>query len=299
MNEVITLIEHLLKTKSSIDRLESICKQLNIDNDRLFKLIRAERYQEYFQWLRPDTHRKHQGGKLALTLDVSYEHRHQLQTSSPLQLFCCTHYAQQCKNQACPFLHLCPYNIRPMHGKCTNKNCPYDHEVSSSAHNKKIISTRGLAFIPDAILLEIARASADPSRSVSPGKKEDVSLISLFHGSSFGRAQIMGRKGAVQRNLNVINYTIATMLSLMLVRNTTVRMRSTMPARPISDRKKSSIKCMTIFWTPFKRFSDNGTPFLVRRIHCHRKSRPLLERLIFSRRCAYLLIQLWLKMPAR
>jgi hypothetical protein len=63
-------------------------------------------------------------------------------------------------------LHLCPYNIRPMHGKCTNKVCPYDHEVLKSAHNQRLINTRGLSFMSNNILLELARASADPNRSV-------------------------------------------------------------------------------------------------------------------------------------
>jgi hypothetical protein len=53
-----------------------------------------------------------------------------------------------------------------MHGKCTNKTCPYEHEVLKSVHNKTIINTRGLAFLPDNILLELARTSADPNRSV-------------------------------------------------------------------------------------------------------------------------------------
>ncbi len=54
-----------------------------------------------------------------------------------------------------------------MHGKCTNKTCPYDHEVLKSVHNKKIINNRGLAFLSDNTLLELARASADPNRSVT------------------------------------------------------------------------------------------------------------------------------------
>jgi hypothetical protein len=54
-----------------------------------------------------------------------------------------------------------------MHGKCTNKTCPYDHEVLKSVHNKKIINTRGLSFLSDNTLLELARASADPNRSVT------------------------------------------------------------------------------------------------------------------------------------
>lgn len=53
-----------------------------------------------------------------------------------------------------------------MHGKCTNPNCPYEHDVLKSAHNKRIINARGLTFLSDGILLELARVSADPSRSV-------------------------------------------------------------------------------------------------------------------------------------
>lgn len=64
-----------------------------------------------------------------------------------------------------------------MHGKCTNKTCPYDHDVLKSVHNKKIINTRGLSFLSDNILLEIARASADPDRSV----KKNISFKILFY----------------------------------------------------------------------------------------------------------------------
>lgn len=71
MDQINILIEHLLTTKHSIDRLESISNRFNIDNQRLVTLIRQQRYQLYFQLLRPDTHRKHQGAKIALTLDVN------------------------------------------------------------------------------------------------------------------------------------------------------------------------------------------------------------------------------------
>ncbi|CAF0987271.1 unnamed protein product [Adineta steineri] len=147
MDDVINLINHLINAKYSIDALESISNQLNISQEQIHRILRADRYKDYFQLIRKNPN---QGtDKIALTLD----------------LFCCTHYAQLCKKQSCPFLHLCPYNIRPMHGKCTNKNCPYDHEVLKSAHNKKLINTRGLSFLSDSILLELARASADPNRS--------------------------------------------------------------------------------------------------------------------------------------
>ena len=58
-----------------------------------------------------------------------------------------------------------------MHGKCTNPICPYDHDVLKSVHNKKIINTRGLTFLSEGILLELARTSADPSRSVREREK--------------------------------------------------------------------------------------------------------------------------------
>ncbi|CAF1475359.1 unnamed protein product [Adineta ricciae] len=146
MDDVIKLIDHLINAKYSIDTVESIVNQLNVPKDQIYRILRADRYKDYFQFLKKSNQGK---DKVALTLD----------------LFCCTHYAQQCKNQSCPFLHLCPYNIRPMHGKCTNKTCPYDHEVLKSNHNKTIINTRGLTFLTDKLLLDLARLSADPSRS--------------------------------------------------------------------------------------------------------------------------------------
>jgi len=53
-----------------------------------------------------------------------------------------------------------------MHTKCTNKTCPYDHDILKSIHNRRVIDARGLSFIPTRILLELTRASADPNRSV-------------------------------------------------------------------------------------------------------------------------------------
>lgn len=55
-----------------------------------------------------------------------------------------------------------------MRAKCSNKNCPYDHDVLKSEHNQKIIDARGLSFIPERVLHEITRASANPTRSVIP-----------------------------------------------------------------------------------------------------------------------------------
>jgi len=53
-----------------------------------------------------------------------------------------------------------------MHKRCTNKNCQFDHDVVGSLHNRRIIDSRRLAFIPGIILQDIVRASADPTRSV-------------------------------------------------------------------------------------------------------------------------------------
>ncbi|UJR34058.1 hypothetical protein I4U23_021469 [Adineta vaga] len=149
MEDVISLLRHLLTTKHSIDRIDSIVNQLNISKERILQLINEQPYRDFFQLLRPLLHQTQMTDKIALTLD----------------LFCCTHYAQQCKNQFCSFLHLCPYNIRPMYAKCTNKNCPYDHDILKSIHNKRILDARGLSFIPTSVLHDLVRASADPMRS--------------------------------------------------------------------------------------------------------------------------------------
>ena len=53
-----------------------------------------------------------------------------------------------------------------MHPKCTNKTCPYDHEVMKSIHNRKIIDAHGLTFMPSSVLHELTRPSADTLRSV-------------------------------------------------------------------------------------------------------------------------------------
>ena len=72
MDDVIHLIEHLLDTKYCIDRFESIIDQLKISRDDLLRLLRADRYKDYFQLLRPTrSSRNSASEKLALTLDVS------------------------------------------------------------------------------------------------------------------------------------------------------------------------------------------------------------------------------------
>ena len=74
--------------------------------------------------------------------------------------------------------------FRPVPGRCTNKICPYDHEVLKSDHNKKLINARGLGFLSENMLLELARVSADPDRSVINSK--DKKIYSNQISSSFG-----------------------------------------------------------------------------------------------------------------
>ena len=168
MDVAVRLIEHLLATQFSIDGVDSIVQQLKISKDQLLQLINDAQYQDFFQFLHPSVNRGSE--KIALTLDVSFleiiENKITNLLFSFIQLFCCTHYANNCKNQSCPFLHLCPYNTRPMHTKCTNLHCPYTHDILQSVHNRKIIDIRGLSFIPTRILNEVTRASANPIKSV-------------------------------------------------------------------------------------------------------------------------------------
>jgi hypothetical protein len=68
MDDVISLINHLINVKYSIDRIDSISNRLIISKDQIFKILRADRYKDYFQLLK----NKNQGTeKIALTLDVS------------------------------------------------------------------------------------------------------------------------------------------------------------------------------------------------------------------------------------
>lgn len=164
------IIEHLLREEFSIDRIDSILDQLNISKAQLLQVINDDQYEDFFQILHSSNNHKQGSEKLALTLDVSRNKKKKKKldfSHSLFQLFGCTHYANHCKNTSCPFLHLCPYNVRPMHPKCSNRNCPYDHDVLKSQHNQKIIDARGLSFIPERVLHELTRASANPNRSVT------------------------------------------------------------------------------------------------------------------------------------
>lgn len=70
MTDPTRLIEHLLNTEFSIDRVDSIVKQLNTSRNQLLQLINDEQYRDYFQILRPSNDHKHGVEKIALTLDV-------------------------------------------------------------------------------------------------------------------------------------------------------------------------------------------------------------------------------------
>ena len=71
MEDVISLIKHLLDTKYSIDRIDSIVNHLNISKEYILQLITNDRYRDYFQLLRPHNNRNQASEKIALTLDVS------------------------------------------------------------------------------------------------------------------------------------------------------------------------------------------------------------------------------------
>jgi hypothetical protein len=67
MDDVISLINHLIDTKHSIDNLETISNRLNISKDQIRKILRADRYKDYFQIIK---NKSQQIERIALTLDV-------------------------------------------------------------------------------------------------------------------------------------------------------------------------------------------------------------------------------------
>jgi hypothetical protein len=69
MDDVISLINHLINAKCSIDKIESISNRLNISKEQILRILRADRYKDYFQLLK---HKNHGTDKIALTLDVSF-----------------------------------------------------------------------------------------------------------------------------------------------------------------------------------------------------------------------------------
>jgi hypothetical protein len=69
MDISLRLIEHLLGTKFSIDRVDSIINQLTISKEQLLQTINDDQYTDFFQLLRPSN--KQGTEMLALTLDVS------------------------------------------------------------------------------------------------------------------------------------------------------------------------------------------------------------------------------------
>lgn len=71
MEDVIRIIEHLLETPYSIDRIDTIVNQLNISKDYLLKIINDNLSKDYFQLLHPSNNQASE--KLALTFDVSID----------------------------------------------------------------------------------------------------------------------------------------------------------------------------------------------------------------------------------
>lgn len=105
MDDVIHLIEHLLAAKFSIDRLESIIDQLKISRDDLLRLLRADRYKDYFQLLRPTKScRNSASEKVTLTLDVSIQDMTIEELWKRLALIF-----------SCSVVHITPKNVRIDH----------------------------------------------------------------------------------------------------------------------------------------------------------------------------------------
>lgn len=71
MEDVIRLIEHLVKKTHSIDRIDSIISQLNISKDYLLQILDNDRFKDFFQLIQPAKDRNQGSEKIALTLDVS------------------------------------------------------------------------------------------------------------------------------------------------------------------------------------------------------------------------------------
>lgn len=67
MDDVKNLIQHLANAEHSIDTLDSISRQLNLSTDQLLRILRADRYKDYFQLIKSTNSAR---DKIALTLDV-------------------------------------------------------------------------------------------------------------------------------------------------------------------------------------------------------------------------------------
>ena len=260
MDDVKRLISCLLQTEFSIDTVESLASQLKISRAALLQLIEYERCTNYFQLLRPAKNRPQTPDKIALTLDVGFNPaKSQISKLRLLfQLFCCTHYAQQCRNNDCTFLHMCPYHVRPASTHCTNKSCPNEHDVMKSGHNRSIIDARDLLFLSGATLTEVIRASANPTRSVSAHARSIVPVGSWLVRFSFGFVTNTERRRVVPEDRSVIAYTTVTSLWSTLVRSRTVPMRSMNLVWPIFDRRRSRITTTKIFFKHSEKFFSNG-----------------------------------------
>lgn len=84
MDDVISLINHLINAKYSIDRIDSITNRLDISKEQILRILRADRYKDYFQLLKY----KNQGiEKIALTLDVSFLYKNIEKKNELISLF--------------------------------------------------------------------------------------------------------------------------------------------------------------------------------------------------------------------
>lgn len=68
MDDPIQLINHLIKSKYSIDQIDSIANRLKFSVERIHRILQADRYKDYFQLIKTKNHGTE---KIALTLDVS------------------------------------------------------------------------------------------------------------------------------------------------------------------------------------------------------------------------------------
>lgn len=68
MDDVVQLIRYLIQSNYSIERIDVIANRLKFSQERIHRILRADRYKDYFQLIKT----KNNGiEKIALTLDVS------------------------------------------------------------------------------------------------------------------------------------------------------------------------------------------------------------------------------------
>jgi hypothetical protein len=112
MDDVINLINHLINAKYSIDRIDLISNRLNISTDQILKILRADRYKDYFQLLK---HKNQGTEKIALTLDVNFYYKKK--TTNYLLLFSFFVVHIMLNNVKINYVHFCIY-VRTISDQC-------------------------------------------------------------------------------------------------------------------------------------------------------------------------------------